>query len=203
MLPTIPAFEPPYIAPISIVLKQEEPRPPDYIIKEGDTLTSISEALGVPLNRLWAANTQLANPDVLAVADPLKVPLNTDILQDRPFPAMISNTETRQTGTAVIGGSLGSGNSYSIGFCTHYAKQRRPDLPNSLGNADTWYIRYNGPKGSEPKAGAVGVAKGYMHVVYVESVNTDGTVNISEQNYQGFGVVSSRTAPASEFLYLY
>ena len=95
------------------------------------------------------------------------------------------------------------GNTYGYGYCTHYAKQRRPDLPNSLGNADTWYIRYNGPKGSEPKAGAIGVAKGYMHVVYVESVNTDGTVNISEKNYNGWNVVSSRVAPASEFLYLY
>jgi len=76
-------------------------------------------------------------------------------------------------------------------------------MPNNLGNADTWYIRYQGAKGSSPAVGAIGVTKAYMHVVYITGVNGDGTVNLSEMNYAGWNVVSNRTAPASEFLYLY
>lgn len=101
-----------------------------------------------------------------------------------------------------VTGSI-TGNLYSYGYCTWYVKNLRPDLPNDLGNADTWYIRYTGPKGSEPRAGAVGVARAYMHVVYVNSVNADGSVNISEMNYAGWNVASTRTTSAAEFLYIY
>ncbi len=105
--------------------------------------------------------------------------------------------------STAVGAVSSSGNLYSYGNCTYYVKNMRPDLPNDLGNADSWYYRYNGPKGSEPAVGAVGVAKGYMHVVYITAVNGDGTVSLSEMNYVGFNVVSSRVAPASEFLYIY
>lgn len=100
---------------------------------------------------------------------------------------------------------LANGNSYSPGYCTYYAKQRRPDLPNNLGNANTWYQRAVAqgiPVGSEPRVGAIGEAKTYMHVVYIEAVNGN-TVTVSEMNYKGRGVVSTRTAPASEFRYIY
>jgi surface antigen len=100
-------------------------------------------------------------------------------------------------------------NNYVWGQCTWYAKDRRPDLPNNLGNANTWYSQAAAEGiavGSEPKAGAVGATTegGYGHVVYVESVNDDGTVNISEMNYAGgVGVVHARSTPASEFTYIY
>ena len=94
------------------------------------------------------------------------------------------------------------GNSYSYGYCTWFVKNQRPDIPNNLGNADSWYTRYNGSKGSEPKPGAVAVAKGYMHVALVVGVDGD-TVHIREMNYKGWNIVSERTAPAHEFLYIY
>lgn len=102
-----------------------------------------------------------------------------------------------------------SGNTYSYGNCTWYAKSRRADLPNSLGNANTWYYRaaaMGWDVGSAPKKGAVGttVAGNLGHVVYVEGVSLDGsTVTVSEMNYAGFNVISSRTTSASEFLYIY
>ena len=51
-----------------------------------------------------------------------------------------------------------------------------------------------------PKAGAVmqTTQGGYGHVAYVESVNSDGSVTVSEMNYQGVGVVSTRTISASQ-----
>ena len=105
---------------------------------------------------------------------------------------------------AVSYSSNSSGNTYSSGYCTWYAKSKRPDLPNSLGNAQTWFSRAQSlgiPTGTEPKAGAIGQSGN--HVVYVETVNTDNTVSISEMNYRGFGVTSTRTVPASSFSYIY
>lgn len=101
------------------------------------------------------------------------------------------------------------GNLYAFGNCTWYVKNRRPDLPNNLGNANTWYsmAAYDGYHvGSAPKKGAVGTSTaGWLgHVVYVEGVSLDGsTVTISEMNYAGFDIVSSRTVSASEFVYIY
>jgi surface antigen len=59
--------------------------------------------------------------------------------------------------------------------------------------------------GSTPIAGAVGTTtRGALgHVVYVESVNGDGTINISEMNAPTFGKTTYRTASASEFVYIY
>lgn len=44
--------------------------------------------------------------------------------------------------------------------------------------------RYGIPRGSTPRAGSVGVLYGgpYGHVVWVESVNGDGTINVSQYN---------------------
>jgi surface antigen len=102
-----------------------------------------------------------------------------------------------------------SGNNYAPGYCTFYAKSRRPDLPNSLGHANTWYVRaasMGWNVGDTPKKGAVGVSTAgyYGHVVYVEGVSLDGQIaRISEMNYAGLGIVSSRTVNANEFKYIY
>lgn len=96
------------------------------------------------------------------------------------------------------------GNGYDWGNCTWYAKNRRPDLPNDLGNADAWVYSAQSrgiPTGSTPKIGAIGQSG--MHVVYIEKVNSDGTVSFSEMNFAGLGVVSHRTLPASSFTYIY
>jgi surface antigen len=95
-------------------------------------------------------------------------------------------------------------NTYATGNCTWYAKQMRPDLPDNLGNADTWYERAQAQGievGTEPVEGAIGQSG--MHVVFVEKVNNDGTIIISEMNYQGLGVIDQRKLPANSFQYIY
>jgi len=109
-----------------------------------------------------------------------------------------------ETAVTVSYSSNSAGNTYSSGYCTWYAKSKRPDLPNSLGNAQTWFSRAQSlgiPTGTEPKVGAIGQRGN--HVVYVEKVNTDNTVSISEMNYHGLGVTSTRTVPAATFRYIY
>lgn len=106
------------------------------------------------------------------------------------------------------GGSV-AGNGYDYGYCTWYVKNKRSDIPNSLGNAIAW--KYNAvlagfKTGSKPAVGAVGQEKaigGLGHVVYVEEVHSNGTVTVSEMNRAGWGVVSRRTVPASAFDYIY
>lgn len=108
-----------------------------------------------------------------------------------------------------FGHTAHAANTYVRGNCTWYAKQRRPDLPNRLGNANTWLKRAAAmgyPVGSKPHAGAVGTTtQGALgHVVYIESVRKNGTVSISEMNYNGgVGVVHRRVVVASSFKYIY
>lgn len=98
------------------------------------------------------------------------------------------------------------GNSYSPGYCTWYVKNKRGNIPNGLGNAATWYSRAAAqgiPVGSTPRVGAVAWQGGGLgHVALVTAVNGD-KVTISEMNYKGRYIVSSRTVLSSTFKYIY
>lgn len=100
-----------------------------------------------------------------------------------------------------------SGNAYAPGNCTFYVKQKRPDIGNYWGNANSWMssaASQGWKTGSVPKVGAIAATSAgyYGHVAYVEAVNGN-TITISEMNAQGLGVISTRTASASEFQYIY
>lgn len=101
-----------------------------------------------------------------------------------------------------------AGNTYVAGNCTWFAKSKRPDLPNRMGDAKYWYAsaqKQGFLTGTESRKGAIGVnfegRRG--HVVYVEEWYANGTVKVSEMNFKGLYVVSSRIAPESEFKYIY
>jgi surface antigen len=125
----------------------------------------------------------------------------------KPAPAPIRIASYSSSSSGYFSGSRfsGNGNSYYWGQCTWYVASKRY-VPNNWGNAISWY--YNAQAsgfgtGSAPRAGAIGWER-MNHVVYVESVNGDGTVTISEMNYGGRpGVVHYRTEPISRFLYIY
>lgn len=188
------------------VVEPTKPQPVIYIVVSGDNLTKIGTAYNVEWQRLWAKNTQLTHPDLIHVGDQITIPEPSETLS-REIPAAVALPAT--TPGVAPRMSFDGGNTYDYGYCTWYVKNRRgASIPNSLGNANTWYSRATAAGmavGSVPRAGAVGTttAGSLGHVVYVESVNADGTVNISEMNYQGWGVQSSRTTSASEFLYIY
>ena len=102
-----------------------------------------------------------------------------------------------------------SGNMYAPGNCTWYAKSMRPDLPNNLGNANTWYANaaaMGWNVGSTPKKGAVATttAGGLGHVAYVIGVSLDGQeVTIREMNYRGLYNMNTRTVHYTAFNYIY
>ena len=84
-----------------------------------------------------------------------------------------------------------------------------------VGNANQWPSnadRAGIPRGSTPRAGSVGVIMSgqYGHVVWVESVNGDGTINISQYNElnaggSGWGHYSERynVSPRTYDTYIY
>jgi hypothetical protein len=128
-------------------------------------------------------------PEPIVEPAPIATPIAPEPLYQAPLHVAVAQV--------AVGG-------YEPGSCVDYVSKRRPDLPH-LGNASEWL--YNAQAlglatGQEPRAGAVGVEAG--HVVYVESVNEDGTINLSEMNwnYVPF-VVHYRTTSANEFIYVY
>lgn len=212
MIVPITALEPPKIPSISNVIKQPKPKvepPKEYIVKEGDTLTSIANAHSSSVGRLWSKNTTLSSPDVIEPGKPLIIPENTEILAERPLPAIVevvTNQTAIQRPTLIrSGGVSSSGNSYAFGNCTFGVKNWRPDIPNTWGDAVNWLAnaqRDGWATGSEPRVGAVAWARNYGHVAYV--IATDGqSVTVREENYQGFNVVSTRVSDKSEWMFIY
>lgn len=97
-----------------------------------------------------------------------------------------------------VGGSVYNWNTGGYGFrnCTDWVSYRVRTtggyVPSGLGNARQWDDRapsYGYSVSSTPKVGAAAVSNyGYYgHVMYVEAVNGDGTITVSDYNRAGTG----------------
>ena len=128
-------------------------------------------------------------------------------------PAKAANT--------VVGGSFAAPNPSFVaalnggyfGQCTYYMYNRfaqlgAPIRTTALGNAAEWPANAAAAGygvSSTPRAGTAivfqrgvgGADPVYGHVGFVERVNADGSLFISEMNVQGVNVISTRTIPAS------
>lgn len=109
---------------------------------------------------------------------------------------------------------------YPHGQCTWYVynrmKQFGTSISGDLGDAHNWNNRaqYRDYQVSHtPKrhaavvfeAGQFGADQHYGHVAFVEKVNSDGSIVISESNVKGLGIISHRTinaAAAEELSYI-
>ena len=182
-------------------------------VQSGDTLTKIAKANGTTYVQLFNANANIANPDVIDVGDKIRIPAKDEKLPDRfsklsqsaPTASATTRTQSKtqsqsssRSSSQAPRYSSASGNTYYWGQCTWYAKSRRPDLPNMLGNGGSWVANAAArglATGRTPRAGAIAEIPG--HVMYVEKVNGNGTISISEMNYGGgVGVVNRRTISA-------
>jgi N-acetylmuramoyl-L-alanine amidase len=175
-----------------------------YEVKAGDTIDSIAAK--------YKANRDQIIADNDAETTGLKVGSKILIRDGSVTPVAARGFSGAARGFAWGGGAVYGGNGYDYGYCTWYVKNRRPDLPNNLGNASTWRVlaqRAGFAVGNVPQAGAViwtPPRDYYGHVGYVESVNADGSVNISEMNVRGWGVRSTKTLSAEEaarYSYIY
>jgi surface antigen len=197
--------------------KKDEKTPVVIVIQEGDTLSSIAEANSTTYVRIFNANESIVNPDIVNTGDKVRIPMADEQLPDRfgalavepvasapQYTAQTQAAPSRYSAPRAVSSSS-AGNTYYRGYCTWYAKERRPDLPNMLGNGGQWVASAAArgyATGTTPRAGAVAETTG--HVAYVESVNGNGTIVISEMNGPaGFGVVGTRTVPANQYRYIY
>lgn len=187
-----------------LVVPKEEPKPSPilYSVVENDSLTKIAEKHNIPVDRLWAKNTNVAHQDTLKVGESLIIPTPDEILAPRAFvapePALIAPGSQTHSG-----GAENSLNGYTPGQCTAFVASKRY-VPPGWGNASNWRNAAIGAgwiASSSPVAGAIGWTSG--HVVYVESVNGDGTVTISEQNYDWNSGIRTATFPVGKYVYLY
>lgn len=101
-------------------------------------------------------------------------------------------------------------NHFPAGWCTYYVASRR-NVP-WWGDAIDWWTNaraYGYAEGQAPAVGAIMVTSEsalYGHVAFVESVNPDGSWTVSEMNYVGWNVQSTRTirpgqVPVVGFIY--
>lgn len=114
---------------------------------------------------------------------------------------------------AYNGENYDKANSYAWGNCTQYVYNRITQLGKhidlTMGNGKDWGVTAQargyevsrtpqaGTAVSFP-AGVLGADPVYGHVAFVEKVNQDGSIYISEMNVQGLNVVSTRTIAANQ-----
>ena len=130
-------------------------------------------------------------------------------------------TAPAKAANIVVGGSFAAPNPSFVaalnggyfGQCTYYMYNRfaqlgAPIRTTALGNAAEWPANAAAAGygvSSTPRAGTAivfqrgvgGADPVYGHVGFVERVNADGSLFISEMNVQGVNVISTRTIPAS------
>lgn len=179
-----------------------------YTVKSGDTVDSIAQRYSTNRDRLISYN----DLEINGVTQGQQIVLPGGILPANERPGYVAPTTRSEPSSQVVaytGNATIAGNRYDYGYCTWYAYNRRAELGRPIGsfwgNASTWasYARGSGyAVSSTPSVGAVmqnsWQAGGYGHVAVVESVNADGSIYVSEMNYAGWNVKSSRTVSAGE-----
>ncbi len=186
-----------------------------YTAQAGDTAASLAEKYGAAAERIVSYN----DLEVAGIEEGVQIIIPGGVKPSEPAPEprpiLTTNGGGQQatgsfSSTAHIANATASaGNRYAFGNCTSYAYERRAELGRPIGsfwgNASTWAAN-GGAAGfavnKSPAPGAImqngGGWGGYGHVAIVESINPDGTFTVSEMNYAGFNVISSRTIPMSQ-----
>lgn len=175
-----------------------------YVVKNGDTIESLAKKYQSSATLIMEVNDLLKISDALTVGASIVIPSGQLPENERP-----EYVAPRQSFVATAPSryylSYSGRNPMAWGWCTWYAWQRRYDmgrpLPSSgLGNANTWddVLGFN----YTPAVGAVFQTDGgwYGHVGIVDSVNSDGSITVSDMNgFAGWGAVGTRTLSRSEY----
>jgi surface antigen len=122
------------------------------------------------------------------------------------LPKRVQTATTARVAEKPVRTAVNGSNSYSSGYCTWYVKNQLSWVPNGWGNANRWAsnARSQGyTVSTTPTVGSVAqTSSGALgHVAVVTSVNGD-QVTISEMNYRGWNIISSRTVHVSSFVYI-
>jgi len=172
-----------------------------YTVKAGNTAQSLAQTYDASASQITAFND--AEITGLTTGEQIVIPNGA-----QPVAA--------PSGYGIYGGIASYGfNGYDFGYCTYWVAARRAQvgepLPNNLGNASSWaYLArsFGLSVGNTPQQYAAVVLStvGEGHVGFVESVNADGSANISEMNVSGWDRVDYKTIPATavdNYSYIY
>jgi surface antigen len=155
-----------------------------YTVKTGDTPDTIAQKYRASKEQIIAYND--AELSGLHVGQQIIIPNGQQ-------PAPVTARGAYSYGASGFSAVYGY-NGYDFGFCTWYVANKRAaagrTLPSNLGNASTWDDRANAgglPVNKTPAVGAAVVTsqRGAGHVAYVERVNADGSIWVSEMNSRG------------------
>lgn len=172
-----------------------------YTVKGGDSLESIAAKYGSTVAEITALN----DLEVSGISEGAQIVIRNGSLPETERPEYVAprratttyrstytysylgNTSERQNIT-VLGRIYGLGGPYGAGQCTQWAWSKRRDIPSNLGNANTWAARAAAAGytvNRTPSAGAIFQTSSgwYGHVGYVEEVNSDGSITVTEMNY--------------------
>lgn len=188
-----------------------------YTVQNGDTVASIASKYQADAERITSFN----DLELTGAVPGKTIIIPGGVLPTNERPGYVAPRQAVSQG-AYGGGystvdaqiaNASAGNRYAFGNCTWYAYERRVQLGLPVGsfwgNAATWamYARAAGYRVDHtPSVGAIAQWNAYQggagyagHVAIVESVNSDGSITISEMNYMyNFNRVTSRTiAPSS------
>ncbi len=183
-------------------------------VDEGDTLDGIASAHGVDVNDIVAFNG-LSGANDVQYAEILVIPDADRAIPERPAPppeedrvvavardsapAATPAPSYNDTGKNVAPGA--NTNAFPYGWCTWYVASRKN--VTWMGNAGEWLgnaAAQGFATGSVPAVGSIMVTaeSWWGHVAYVESVNGN-IITVSEMNYAGWGVTSTRTIDVTRF----
>jgi surface antigen len=175
-----------------------------HTVVENDTLEKIGKAYGVEWQRIFYKNTQIDHQDHLEVGMVITIPTADEKLTERHLHPQLVNTATTSRNTTVRTARPSysvSSSWYDWGWCTYYVSTQRP--VGAWNNASEWIWqaqRDGWATGSTPAVGAI--AQKNNHVAIVRSVSGN-SMTIQEMNYEGFGVISSRTIPSDGWRFIY
>lgn len=203
----------------------------EYTVQSGDTLSTIAAATDETVDQIAKANG-LSNIHFITVGETLKLhtaddqtvadePATTataaeDVVADEAAattdePAVVAMDAASQPAVAAPTYNT-AGNSYPAGQCTWFVKNALSWVGNNWGNAAGWGASAAAAGrvvDGTPAAGAVAVfapgqagAGALGHVAVVDSVNSDGTITISEGNYAGMAY-HVRTISAAGWQYIH
>ncbi|MDR3125711.1 MAG: CHAP domain-containing protein [Candidatus Nomurabacteria bacterium] len=160
-----------------------------YTMKDGDNLNSVVDKYKGAVSEVLAVNNI---SDSVKTGDMIVIPNGILPQNERPGYTAPTIAAARPSSSVSYSNSAAMvGNRYSYGYCTWYAYNRRASLGRPIGsfwgNANTWDNRARAAGwtvSSTPIAVAVFQTDSgyYGHVGIVESVNSDGTINISDMN---------------------
>ena len=171
--------------PLAFLKKQELPKPTVptplpapiiYEVQEGDTLTGVAESHGTTWTRVYDANKEVEDPNLIQPGDKLRIPRPDEQLAARPLPTSPAPAEQSAAPTqqSELIGSYG----YSLagGNCVDTARRYGKNQP---GNPISWV-----PTTQTPAIGEAALFY-FNHVAIVVGIHSDGSIEVIHENCPG------------------